>query len=161
MAGQTIQAPPEKGVMQAPPGARVIQFSVFTPNRLGQLHDLINLMGSETVHILALMILDTIESAIIRLVVDDPERARDLLKRRGFAHAESTLVVTAVNSTEELPKLMSALLEAELNINYLYSLIPHPEGKSILAMSVEDNELAAQTLKRHHFPVLSQADISR
>lgn len=41
------------------------------------------------------------------------------------------------------------------------SPIPHSQGKSILAMSVEDNELAAQALRRHHFPVLNQADISR
>jgi len=161
MGGQSIQAPPEKGVIQAPPGTGVIQFSVFTPNRLGQLHDLIALMGSQAVHILGLTILDTIESAIIRVVVDDPDRARELLRRHGFAHAESTLVVTEVNSTEDLNKLMAALLEAELNINYLYSLIPHPQGKSILAMSVEDNELAAQALKRHNFPVFNQADISR
>ena len=56
---------------------------------------------------------------------------------------------------------MAALLEAELNINYLYPFIPHPRGKSIIAMSAEDNELAAQALKRHQFPGLNQADISR
>jgi hypothetical protein len=48
-----------------------------------------------------------------------------------------------------------------LNINYLYSFIPHPRGKSIIAMSVEDDEMAAQALKRHQFPVLTQGDISR
>jgi hypothetical protein len=56
---------------------------------------------------------------------------------------------------------MAALLEAELNINYLYSFIPHPRGKSILALSMENNEVAEQTLGRHQFPVLKQADISR
>ena len=54
----------------------VIQFSVFTPNRLGRLHDLIGFLGAKDVHVLALMVLDTTDSAIIRVVVDDPERAR-------------------------------------------------------------------------------------
>jgi hypothetical protein len=147
--------------MQAAPAAPVLQFSVFTAIRLGRLHSLIQLLGSQTVHVLAMTVLDTTDSAIIRMVVDDPERARDLLQQNGFAFAESRLLVTEVNSTEDMSKLVAALVEAELNINYLYSFIPHPNGKSIIAMSVEDNELAAQALKRHQFPVLTQADISR
>ena len=113
----------------------VIQFSVFTPNRLGRLHDLIGLLGTEGVHVLALMVLDTTDSAIIRVVVE-------------------------VTSTQ-LNKLMAALLEAELNINYLYSFIPHPEGKTIVGLSIEDNELAEQALRRHQFKTLRQNDISR
>ena len=141
------------------PGA-VIQFSVFTPNRMGRLHDLIRLLGTHDVHVLALMVLDTTDSSIIRVVVDDPERARELLVREGFPFTESRLVVVEVNPTE-LNRLMAALLEAELNINYLYSFIPHPEGKSIVALSMEDNELAEQALRRHQFHTLRQADISR
>ena len=56
---------------------------------------------------------------------------------------------------------MAALLEAELNINYLYWFIPHPQGKSILALSMEDNDLAEQVLHRHQFRTLRQTDISR
>jgi hypothetical protein len=147
--------------MVAPPGDPVVQFSIFTANRLGQLHALVNLLGSQAVHVLALTVLDTSDSAIIRIVVDDPDKARSLLRQNDFPFAESKLVVTEVDSTEELGKLMAALLEAELNVNYMYSFIPHPRGKSMLAISIEDNDLAAQTLKRHNFPVLNQPDISR
>jgi hypothetical protein len=138
----------------------VIQFSIFTPNRLGRLHDLIRQFGSAGVHVLALMVLDTTDSSIIRLVVDDPDRARDLLAREGFPFTESKLVVVEVTSTD-LNKLMSALLEAELNINYLYSFIPQPQGKSIIGLSMEDNDTGEQALRRHQFRVLSQTDISR
>ena len=139
---------------------QVIQFSVFTPNRLGRLHDLIRLVNARNVHVLALMVLDTTDSAIIRLVVDDPDRARELLVQEGFPFTESYLVIVEVDSTD-LSRLMSALLQAELNINYLYSFIPHPQGKSILALSMEDNDLAEQALRRHQFRTLRQSDISR
>jgi hypothetical protein len=138
----------------------VIQFSVFTPNRLGRLHDLIRMLGASAVHVLALMVLDTTDSAIIRVVVDDPDSARDLLVREGFPFTESKLVVVEVNSSE-LNRLMSALLEAELNINYLYSFIPQPDGKPVLGLSMEDNETAEQALRRHQFRTLRQIDISR
>src|SRR4051812_41163184 len=101
----------------------VIQFSVFTPNRLGRLNDLVKILGAHELHVLALTVLDTTDSSIIRLVLDDPEKARDLLMQEGFAFTESSLVVAAVNSTDEINRLIAALLEAELNINYLYSFI--------------------------------------
>ena len=142
------------------PSDPVIQFSVFTPNRVGRLHELIALLGKHGVHVLALMVLDTTDSSIIRVVVDDPDRARDMLVREGFPFTESKLVVVEVDPTG-LSRLMAALLEAELNINYLYSFIPHPHGKSILALSMEDNDLADQALRRHQFRTLKQADISR
>jgi hypothetical protein len=139
----------------------VKQFSVFTANRLGRLHDLIALLGSHGVHVLALTILDTTDSAIIRLVTDDPEQARELLHKNEFAFTESDLLVVELGSATELTSLMAALLEAEININYLYSFIPHPQGKSVLALSMEDHEMAERVLVRHQFRLLRQPDISR
>jgi len=138
----------------------VIQFSVFTPNRLGRLHDLIALLAAKSVHVMALTILDTTDSSIIRLVVDDPDSARELLLHEGFPFTESKLVVVEASPTE-LNRLMAALLEAELNINYLYSFIPHPQGKPIIGLSIEDNEMAEQALRRHQFRTFRQGDISR
>ena len=139
----------------------VTQLSVFTPNRLGRLHDLISLFDSYQVHVLALTVLDTTDSSIIRLVVDDPDRARALLREHSFPFTECPLLVVEFEFSSELGRLMAALLEAELNINYLYSFIPHPNGKSIVGLSMEDNEVAEQVLKQHQFPILKQADISR
>jgi hypothetical protein len=105
--------------------------------------------------------LDTTETAIIRLVVDDPESARRLLKENGFAFTESQLLVVEIDSATQLPDLMSAFLEAEVNINYMYCFIPHPEGKSILGVSMEDIEVGERVLTRHSFRVLRQSDVSR
>ena len=158
MSAKTVT--PAKMIARRRPEA-VVQFSVFTPNRLGRLHDLVKLLGSQSVHVLALMVMDTTDSAIIRVVLDDPEKGRELLQQNEFPFTESPLVVVEVASPNELNRLMSALLEAELNINYLYSFIPHSHGKSLIGLSMEDNDMAEQVLKRHQFPVLKQSDISR
>src|SRR6185437_2549163 len=139
--------------IRAPRISPVIQFSVFTPNRLGRLNELVKILGTHSVHVLALTVLDTTDSSIIRVVMDDPDKARDLLQQHGFAFTESSLVVVEVTSPEELNRLIAALLEAELNINYLYSFIPHPNGKSIVGLSMEDNEVAEQVIRNHQFPV--------
>ncbi len=127
---------------------------------MGRLNILIGLFTSHNIHVLALMVLDTTDSAIIRLVVDDPEHARELLEKEHFPFSESRLVVVEVNSTD-LARLMSVLLQAEININYMYSFIPHPHGRAIVALSMEDSDLAEQALRRNQFQVLRQTDISR
>jgi len=139
----------------------VKQFSVFTANRIGRLHDLTRLFAQQHVNILGLTVVDNTDSAIIRCVVDDPDRARELLEDAGFPHTASDVIVAEVNSTEELKEAIAALMGAEININYLYSFIPHPNGKSIMAFSMEDNDLAEEVLARHQFRVLRQADLSR
>jgi hypothetical protein len=127
---------------------RVIQFSVFTPNRLGRLHDLISVLGSHGIHVLALAVMDTTDCAIIRLVVDDPDKARGLLLNEGFPFSESKLLVVEIHSTEELNRLMAAFLEAEINILSLF-LHSAPAGTSPPGLSMEDNDLAEQVLQRH------------
>ena len=133
---------------------------MFTPNRVGRLNELIGLFSSHGVHVVGLMVLDATDCAIIRILVDDPETARDLLLRQGFPFTERPIVAVEVTSAD-LARLMACLLQAELNINYLYSFIPHPEGKSLLALSMEDNELAQDVLRQNQFRVLSQGDVSR
>jgi hypothetical protein len=148
------------GTTRARRAEPVVQFSIFTPNRLGRLNDLIGLLGKKGVHVIALMVLDTTDSSIIRIVVDDPDHARDLLVQEGFPFTESHLVVVEANSTD-LNQLMAVLLQAELNINYLYSFIPHPNGKCLIGLSMEDNETAEHALNSHQFRTLKQTDISR
>jgi len=139
----------------------VTQFSVFTANRLGRLHELVSLLGTHGVHVLALTVVDSTDSAVIRVVLDDPDKARELFYVHEFPFAENRLVVVELSSPEELTALMAALLQAEVNINYLYTFIPHPHGRSILALSMEDSDLAEQVLRRNQFIVLKQSDISR
>ena len=57
----------------------VKQFSVFAENRVGRLYDLTSLLKGNNVHIMAITVLDTTDSSIIRVVVDDPGKARELM----------------------------------------------------------------------------------
>jgi hypothetical protein len=151
----------ELGVARGRRPDAVTQFSVFTPNRMGRLHEVVKLLGAKNVHMLALTVLDTTDSAILRFVVDDPDKARELLDQENFSFTESGLVVVELTAADQLSRLIAALLEAEVNINYLYSFIPHPNGKSLIGLSIEDNDIAEQVLRRHQFTVLRQSDISR
>jgi len=139
----------------------VKQFSVFTENRVGRLHDLTSLLKAHNVHIMAITVLDTTDCAIDRLIVDDPDKARELMISNDFPYSESNVLAVEIGDESELNKILATLLEAEINIHYVYSFIKRPEGKSALAINTEDTDVAAQCLNKRGFRVLTQRDISR
>lgn len=139
----------------------VLQFSVFAENRVGRLSDLISVLHADGVHVMALTVLDTIDTAIIRFVVDDPDRARHLMSSHGFAYHETEIVAVEIKTEADLPGVLAALLEAEVNIHYIYSFIKRPEGRSAIVLNVEDPEVAAQSIHHRGYKVLNQHDIAR
>ena len=137
------------------------QFSVFLPNRLGRLHEVTRRLAEREVHILALTVLDTTDSTILRFVVDDPDRARELLAEHAFPFSETQVLAVEVEGEGRLKDVLYALLEAELNIHYVYPFLTRPGGKSGLVIHIEDQEIAEQSLRQHQFRVLYQPDLSR
>jgi hypothetical protein len=113
----------------------VRQFSIFAENRVGRLHDLTSLFRKSEVHVIAITVLDTTDSAIVRVIVDDPERARELMVNNDFPYTEVEVLAVELSGEAELSGALAALYEAEINIHYVYSFIRRPEGKSALAMS--------------------------
>jgi hypothetical protein len=139
----------------------VRQFSVFAENRVGRLHQLTALFKEHNVHIMAITVLDTTDSAIMRLIVDDREKARDLMVQNDFPYTECDVLAVELEDETDLRDVLAALLEAEINVHYVYSFIKRPEGRSALAVNVEDADVAAQALNQRGFKVLTQRDIAR
>lgn len=139
----------------------VKQFSVFAENRVGRLYDLTNALQSHNVHIIALTVLDTTDSAIFRLLVDDPDRARELMINNDFPFTETTVLALEFSGEHRVKNVLAALLEAEINIHYVYSFLIRPLDRAGLVISTEDTDVAAQALNHSGFRVLTQADISR
>ncbi|MCX6945714.1 MAG: acetolactate synthase [Verrucomicrobiota bacterium] len=139
----------------------VRQFSVFAENRVGRLYDLTSLFREHQVHIMAITVLDTTDSAVIRLIVDDREKARVLMVSNDFPFTECDVLAVEIDGQRSLRDVLAALLEAEINVHYVYSFIQRPDGKSALALNIEDADVATQALNQRGFRVLTQRDISR
>lgn len=139
----------------------VKQFSVFAENRVGRLHDLTTLFRAHNVHIMALTVLDTTDSAIVRVIVDDPDGARELMVNNDFPYTEGDVLAVEITDESELNGVLAALFEAEINVHYVYSFIKRPEGRGALAINAEDGDVAAQALNKRGYRTLTQSDISR
>lgn len=139
----------------------VKQFSVFAENRVGRLYDLAALFQDHDIHIVATTVLDTTDSAIVRTIVDDPDLAREVMVNNDFPFSECPILAVEIIDESKLRGVLAALLEAEINIFYVYTFLKRPEGKAALAIKVEDPDTAAQALNRRGYKVLTQRDISR
>lgn len=145
------------------PGAfqPVIQFSIHADNKVGRLNEIIGLLAVHEVHIMALSILDTTDSSIIRLIVDYPTEAQKLLIEHQFSYVQSELIAVELEDESQVRTVTSALVQAEINIHYIYPFLVRPNGRYALAISLEDNDLAAETLNRHQLRIIGQEDIAR
>jgi hypothetical protein len=139
----------------------VKQFSVFAENRVGRLFDLCSLLRHNNVHVMALTVLDTTDSSILRVVVDDPDKALELMINNDFPYTECDILAVEISDESQLRGILCALLEAEINIHYVYSFIKRPQDRCAIAINAEDPDIAAQSLHCRGFRVLTQADISR
>jgi len=139
----------------------VTQFSIFMENKVGRLLEIVNLLAERGIHVMAMTTLDTTDSAILRMVVDDPDAARQLMLEQAIAHTETDILVVELSGPSEVQEVLAVILQTEINVHYTYSFINRPDGKGALAVHLEDPELAAQALNRHQHRILSQGDISR
>jgi len=102
------------------------------------------------------------DTAIVRIVVSDPESVQDIFAEHEIPHSVCDLVVVELpEGPTELGRLLAALLAADVNIFGSYALLIRPRGRTALALHVEDNECAISVLHQHGFQILGQSDISR
>lgn len=142
-------------------GDPIRQFSLFAENKVGALHDFVALLAGHDIHVVAMTAIDTTDAAIVRFIVDDPDKAYELLRKHGFYFTESEVLGVEFETEADVRFLLAALLEAECNIHYLYPFLVRPGGKLAMVMHVEDNELGAHALGIRSFKVLRQRDVSR
>ncbi len=148
-------------INRSPGTASVRQFAIYSENKVGRLNDVISSLRGHGVHIMALTTLETTDVTIVRMIPNYPSSARKALEQESFSFVECPIVAVELNTEEDLPTVTSALLEAEINIHYLYPFLSRPNSKSALAMRVEDVDVAIDTLTLRQIKVLSLEDITR
>ncbi len=137
------------------------QFSLHSENKVGRLNDLFNIMNQNEVFIMAITTIDSTDTSIIRIVVNYPQRTRKLLKENNFYFSESNVVAVELSDCTEMHKITRALIQAEININYLYPFLSRPNDKSAITLSLEEHDLAIEIMLKSNLTLLTQDDIAR
>lgn len=149
--------PLETAYGYAPP--TVTQFSVFLDNKVGKLHDLVELFDGAECQICALSVHDASDYAVVRLITNRAKLARDLLKKQSLPFSEKDLLAVELCNGHSLSSLCISLLSAELNIHFAYSLMLRPGTTATIALAVDDLTLAGQILRRKNFRLFGEGDL--
>src|SRR3954447_7066426 len=102
----------------------VRQYNVFVENRVGNLLSVVRHFETTDIRIVSLTVVDSADCAIIRMVLSDPERAREIFDRAKLPITESDLLVVELpKGPQPLVQICKALLGAEISIHYAYPLM--------------------------------------
>ena len=123
------------------------QISVFLENRPGRLSYVCRLLSDNGVDIRAVNIAENKDFGILRLIVDDCEKALGVLKNASVS-AESTKVVTVeiLDVPGGLATVLEAVEKANLNIEYMYGFAERHSDYALMVFRFEDPEKAAAAL---------------
>jgi hypothetical protein len=136
------------------------QFGVFLENRVGSLHDLLRHLESQDLRIMALSIVDSVDCAIVRLMLNNYERGKELFELSNFTVFEIDLIgVQLPEDPQPYLSVCTALLQAEVNIHYTYPLLFRRKGQGAIAMYVDDIDLGLKILKDKGLTIITENDL--
>ena len=122
---------------------KVTQLTVFLENRSGRLAEVTDILGREGINIRGFSTTEAAEYGIVRLIVAEPERARDLLHGAGFTtHFSHVICVKVPDEPGGLARVLDELAKAGVSIDYLYSI-----SFQNICFAVRDIDRAIELLK--------------
>jgi hypothetical protein len=140
----------------------VRQLSVFLENKPGRLCAATDLLAREGINLSALTVADTAEFGILRLIVDQPDRAREVLMGEGIiVRINDVLAVAMDDAPGGAVGILHLLSEAGLNVEYLYACVGKQSGKAIMIVRTDDIEKAEQVLQKGGYGEINPADVYR
>jgi hypothetical protein len=136
------------------------QFCVFMENRVGRLHDLLRHIEQHDLRVVALSIVDTVDFAVARVMVDRTDRAREIFRLSDFTFIENDILgVELPDDPQPYVRICLALLAAEMNIHYTYPLNLRRSGNGAIAIYVEDIDMAIRILQSQGMHMLTEGDL--
>ncbi|MCR5202336.1 MAG: ACT domain-containing protein [Lachnospiraceae bacterium] len=120
------------------------QLSVFLENRKGRLSEVLTILKDNNINISSASMADTNDFGLLRMLVDDTDKAQKVLKEKGItSKATDVIAIIIPNTVGSFDAVIRKITEADINIEYMYGISDSTEGASI-AMKTSDPE---KTLK--------------
>lgn len=136
------------------------QFCVFMENRVGRLHELLKQLERHDLRIVALSIVDTVDFAVARVMVDDSDRVREILNLASFTVIENDILgVELPDEPDPFGTIFRLLVGAEINISYTYPLLYRRAPRGAIAVYVDNIDQARLILQDQGQRLLTENDL--
>lgn len=126
----------------------VEQISVFLENKSGRLSEVTGILAETGINIRALALADTSDFGVLRLIVDDKEKAIAALKDNGFTVGKTQVVAVEVEDRPGgLHRILEILKSNDLNVEYMYAYVRHTAKNAVMIFRFDNIAAAIQTLQ--------------
>jgi hypothetical protein len=134
------------------------QLSVFLENKSGRLTEVLDTLGSANIRVTALSVADTSEFGILRMIVSDPDKAREILRNRQFTvNITDVISIMAPNEAKYYAMVLKILSDQEISIEYTYAF--SIGEKSVIILRCSNTETAIKALKEHEMELIKASDL--
>jgi hypothetical protein len=139
---------------------KVKQISIFLENKSGRLAKVTKVLGESGINIRALSIADTTDFGILRLIVNNPEKAYRVLKNAGFTLSTTDVIAVEVADVPGgLSETLLILDRAGINIEYLYAFVQKASSAALVVFRVEQLDEAVRALQENGIRLLSEEEV--
>ena len=136
------------------------QISVFLENRTGQLAQITQLLADENIDIRALSIAETTDYGLARMIVNDSHKASSILLQHGDILSMTPVwAVEVPDRPSGLADLLAVLAQNNVDVEYMYSLFTHQEGKAYMVMRISDEPRFLSTLGDRRIKIMTMAEL--
>jgi hypothetical protein len=134
--------------------------SVFIENQSGRLADVTRVLSDNAINIRALSVADKVDYGLLRLIVDDPEKAKAALTEEGFTVAVTNVLAIEVPDVPGgLAGIIAILADAGANIEYMYAFVGTSGKNAIVIFRIENADDAIEILQSRGIRILSGAEV--
>ncbi|MBE6441972.1 MAG: ACT domain-containing protein [Desulfovibrio desulfuricans] len=131
------------------------QISVFLENRAGRLAEVTHTLAEAGINIRALSLADTSDFGILRMIVCDPEKAKTVLKEKGFTIGRTSVVAVEVpDNPGGLDSVLQAVSEHGINVEYMYALVQRDVDSAIMIFRFDKADRAVEVLRAKNFVII-------
>lgn len=136
------------------------QLSVFVENKMGRLEAIIDTLGKNGINMRALSIADTTDFGILRVIVDDTDKAKKSLQEIGvIAKATDVIAVYIDDKAGGLAEVLRDLTEESIGVEYMYAFLARDTSKALMVLKADDEEKAEKVLRAKGIEMLDPKDL--
>ena len=136
------------------------QTSIFLENRKGRLWKALSILRGADINIRALSIADTSEFGILRMIVPDPAKARQVLEENNFVVKTNDVIGVEISDEPGgLDTIVEILTKADINVEYLYAFVEKKADQAIVVLRTEDIDAGVKALKEGGANLISPEEI--
>ena len=136
------------------------QISIFVENKPGRLNSITKLLKDNDIDIRALSIADAKDFGILRLIVNKPELACEVLKGADCTVSITNVIAIGINDKPGgLADAMDCLYRANISVEYMYAFITKTSDQAYVILRVENNDKALEALQDENFTILTGKEV--